>query len=248
MRIFGLTGFPLGHSFSPDYFKQKFISLGLEGQCDYRLFPFEDVSEIRATLSAAAGLEGLNVTLPHKSAIIPFLDETDSTAAAVGAVNTIRIFPDGRWIGYNTDIIGFRKSISPFLRTGQDRALILGTGGSSRAVQYVLKDLGIDYFLVSRAETDAAQRVISYSDLQPEFASMFGLIINTTPVGMWPGTHLMPDFPVAAFRSGQLVVDLIYRPAPTLFLQKAREAGADILDGNSMLRLQADASWEIWNK
>jgi shikimate dehydrogenase len=248
VRVFGLTGFPIEHSFSPAYFKEKFIRLGLQDLCDYRLFPLQDISGIRAMASVISGLEGLNVTIPHKNTIIPFLDELDETASSVGAVNTIRISNEGTWKGYNTDVTGFRRSIAPFLRSEHHRALILGTGGSSRAVQFVLRQLGIDTFLVSRSASDFGSGRLCYQDLNIDFLRTIGLIVNTTPVGMWPEQEQMPPFPVEFFRPGQLVVDLIYRPSPTLFLRTAARHGAEILDGTSMLHQQADAAWEIWNK
>jgi shikimate dehydrogenase len=248
VRVFGLTGFPLQHSLSPDYFKNKFLKLGLNEHCDYRLFPLEDIKGLRALANATAGLEGLNVTIPHKKSVLSQLDIIDGIAEEVGAVNTIRISKDGIWTGYNTDVTGFRRSIAPFLRPEHQRALILGTGGSSLAVQYVFRSLGIDYYLVSRGESDFHSGLIQYGDLNAEFMQSIGLIVNSTPVGMWPHETQMPAFSETFFRSGQLVIDLIYRPAPTLFLRTAASRGAEVLDGSSMLHLQAEASWEIWNK
>lgn len=239
--LYGIIGYPLLQTFSPDYFMQKFGQLGL--QASYRKFPLAHISELKTLLLQEPALKGLNVTIPHKETVIPLLDELDDTARAIGAVNTIRI-SDGRLKGFNTDITGFSNSLRPLLHPQHTRALVLGTGGSSKAVVYALQQLGIPYQLVSR---QAAGDRISYEQLDLAQVAAHKLIINTTPLGMAPHTAGCADIPYDGIGPGHLLYDLVYNPAETLFLEKGKARGAAIKNGYEMLTGQADAAWEIWN-
>jgi len=251
MRIYGLTGFPLHHSFSPAYFLHKFQSEGITDAA-YRLFPIQSIAEIQELLNSQA-ISGLNVTIPYKESIIPFLDELDEIAAAVGAVNTIRIhiLQDGFHLkGYNTDVLGFRDSLLPLLKKTHTHALILGSGGSSKAIAYVLKELGIAYTKISRLAT--SPEFLSYADLTVEDIANNTLIINTTPAGTagnpasFPCVSVVPLMQAAA-AEGHLFYDLVYNPALSPFLQLGKAKGAVIKNGLEMLQIQAEASWQIWN-
>ena len=243
MRRFGLIGFPLTHSFSKDYFSSKFRSEGLE-DVSYVNYPLEKIEDLSILLESEANLKGLNVTIPFKESVIPFLDEIDHSASEIGAVNTLKL-KDGKIKGYNTDIIGFRESIKPFLAKEHSRALIFGTGGSSKAVAYILKKLDIPFFYVSR--TPSTSQCISYNDLDDVSIKSFRLLINCTPIGMYPQTEETLPISFEGITKQHLVYDLIYNPEETLFLKKAKEMGAITVNGLSMLKIQAEASWAIWN-
>lgn len=243
MRLFGLIGFPLGHSFSRGYFNEKFLREGIDAR--YENYPLSSAILVRSLVNENPALAGLNVTIPYKEAVIPFLDETDPEASRIGAVNTIAITPERRLIGYNTDVIGFRESLVPLLRRHHTHALILGGGGASKAVQSVLEQLGIEYRVISRRPKD--MHMIGYSEL-PQFLSTFRLIINTTPVGMYPATDTYPDLPYDLIGPEHLVYDLVYNPETTLFMRKCGERGATVKNGLEMLYLQAEAAWKIWNR
>lgn len=235
MRHFGLIGHPLGHSFSKAYFTEKFEREGLD--CAYDNYDTEDLSSIRKS-----NLNGFNVTIPYKETIISYLDELDPVAAEVGAVNTVKVLADGRLKGYNTDIIGLEKIIS---LTTTESALILGTGGASKAVQYVLKKNNISFQLVSR---DPNKGNFTYQDSTPTIIRSHLLIINATPVGMAPNFDEAPALPYDYITPKHTLFDLIYNPEETLFLKQGKSHGATTINGLTMLYAQAEASWKIWNE
>ncbi len=243
MRLFGLIGFPLGHSFSRGYFNDKFFREGIDAR--YENFPLSSAGLVRSLVNENPALAGLNVTIPYKEAVISFLDETDPEASRIGAVNTIAISPDRRLKGYNTDVYGFRESLIPLLRTQHTHALVLGSGGASKAVRFTLEELGIEYRVVSRRPSDS--HMISYSDL-PRFLGSFMLIVNTSPVGMYPATDTSPDLPYDLIGPEHLAYDLVYNPETTLFMKKCGERGAKVKNGLEMLHLQAGEAWKIWNR
>lgn len=239
--MYGLIGYPLGHSFSADFFNRKFAEEGISEE--YRLFPLKNIKQINTLLSSVPDLKGLNVTLPYKSLVIPFLTWLDKDAEDIGAVNVIKIESSGELKGYNSDAIGFKVSLLPLLKDHMSKALVLGTGGASKAVVHVLKQLGITTINVSRRATDG---IISYADLSPELISTSHLIVNTTPLGMWPDVDSSPDIPYHLLTSRHLCYDLVYNPATTEFMRKAAEYGAQTKNGLEMLHLQAIAAWDIW--
>lgn len=310
MRIYGLIGYPLGHSFSQQYFTEKFAREGI-ADARYELFPLENIAGLPALLDQNPDLRGLNVTIPHKGSVVPLLQALDETARAVGAVNCIKI-EEGRLIGFNTDVIGFEKSLMNFFgeappappdggesvallairkesgkKTGSEGALppevspprppqrgesvvfgntdretgseaplpplggsggalILGTGGAAKAVAYVLKKLGIPYLFVSRSPAGKDQ--ISYETVHRLPSTAYCLVVNTTPLGMSPTTDTCPDLPFERLTSKHLAFDLVYNPAETLFLRRAKKQGCAVKNGLEMLHLQAEASWEIWQQ
>lgn len=242
MREFGLLGKSLFHSFSKDYFNQKFQ----KEQLDARFSNFE-INSIEAfqSLLATNNLSGLSVTIPYKETVIPFLDELTDEAKAIGAVNCIA-FKNNSTIGHNTDVFGFQQLIKPFLTNQHERALILGTGGASKAVAYVLKQIGLDVLWISRTPTLPKQ--FHYSDLNEHMVNACKLIVNCTPIGTSPAIHETP-FPVPQFVTEEhLCVDLIYNPAETRFLRETKAHGASTLNGLGMLKEQANKAWEIWNQ
>jgi shikimate dehydrogenase len=238
---YGLIGYPLTHSFSAAYFKKKFAAGHIEAF--YRAFPLADIGEFPTLVKSQPLLCGLNVTIPYKTAIIPYLDVVDTIADETGAVNCISI-KNGIKSGYNTDVIGFEESLKPLLKPFHTLALVLGTGGASKAVCYVLKKLGIEYLQVSRSKR---MDTITYDELTEDFIKAHTLIINTTPLGMQPNTDSCPDLPYQYVGSQHLLYDLIYNPADTKFLSLGKQYGATIKNGLEMLQLQAEASWTIWN-
>lgn len=242
MKIYGLIGYPLSHSFSKGFFSEKFAKEGIK-DCLYDSFPIPAIDEFPALLTQYPEIQGLNVTIPYKEAVMSFLDELSPAAARIKAVNCIH-FKDGRKIGYNTDAIGFRRSLEPLLQSHHNKALVLGTGGAAKAVQYVLNDLQIPYRMVSRK---ASPDTLAYEQLDEELMSSHRLIVNTTPLGMYPHVDAAPELPYHLITSRHLLYDLIYNPAITTFLQKGADKGAVIKNGHEMLILQAEASWEIWN-
>ncbi|MDO6432147.1 shikimate dehydrogenase [Flavitalea sp. BT771] len=240
MRIFGLIGFPLSHSFSQKYFTEKFRQLGIT-DCRYDLYPIEDIAELRTVLRNP-GLCGLNVTIPYKQAVLPFLHEKDAVVAAIDACNCIRIV-DGVLRGYNTDTVGFEASLVRKLQPHHDRALILGTGGASKAVEYVLRKLGIDYLYVSR---NVGYGVLRYEEVTADILRRHKLVINTTPLGMYPKVDECPSLPYEVIGPEHFLFDLVYNPARTLFLRRGEERGALVENGYDMLIGQAEESWRIW--
>ena len=241
MSAYGLIGYPLSHSFSPAYFEKKFAALHRNDS--YALFPIQDINELPALIHP--NLAGLNVTLPYKETVLKYLDYIDATAQAIGAVNCIKI-SHGKLIGFNTDWIGFTKSMQPLLDTKKTyTALLLGTGGASKAVQYALTQLHIPFQLVSRK---SASTSIHFDALTPSIIAAHKLIINTTPVGMYPEITACPLPFTEALGDQHIVMDLLYNPSETLLLQKAAAKGALIKNGYDMLCFQADACWEIWQQ
>ena len=243
MRNFGLIGKSLKHSFSEKYFSEKFKSGGIT-DVNYALFELIEISELKELIVSVENLEGFNVTIPFKEQIIPLLDELSPEAKEIQAVNTVKII-NGKLIGYNTDTVGFRKSLAAVFKPHHERALILGSGGASKAVGYTLDHLGVDYKMISRTP---AEDELGYHDLNKYVVKHFPLIINTTPLGTFPEVDKCPDIPYEYLTSQNLLYDLVYNPEQSLFLQKGEERGAATLNGYRMLVLQAEKSWEIWNK
>lgn len=243
MRKFGLIGFPLSHSFSKQYFTNKFKREEIV-DCSYELFPIESISELPALLKREPELCGLNVTIPYKEQLIPYLHQQSAVVQQTGACNCMAIKND-TLIGYNTDVIGFRNSLLKAMNWKPGHALVLGSGGASKAVRFVLEQLEIPFTLVSRRAGNGA---ISYDELTNEMTAASGLIINCTPLGMYPLVEDAPPIPYQAIGPRHLLFDLIYNPAKTRFLLNGEERGANILNGEEMLILQAEESWKIWNQ
>ena len=237
MRHYGIIGYPLHHSFSAKYFSEKFEREGIEAE--YSLYPI-GMEDLRLKIEDLFHrLDGMNVTMPYKQTIIPYLDRLDETAEAVGAVNVVH-----KRVGYNTDCIGFMESIKPLLRVFDRKALVLGTGGASKAVCYGLKQLGIAPTLVSRTPKDG---MIGYSDLTEGLMAEHTIIVNCTPLGMVPDTESYPPIPYELISAQHLLFDCIYNPEETVFLRKGRAQGAKTQNGIEMLYGQAKAAWKIWN-
>ena len=243
MKRFGLIGYPLTHSFSWDYFRQKFDREGIR-DCIYQNFPLPTIEKYPGLLRELPDLHGLNVTIPYKQSVISWLESLDSDALQIGAVNCI-YFRDGKGEGYNTDHLAFLESISPLLTPTHRKALILGTGGSSRAVAYALRKLGLEFLFVSRRKQH--QRVVTYDDLRKDMLREFQVLINTTPVGMFPDLNSFPDIPYDQLTDHHILFDLIYNPNLTQFLERGAARGAQVKNGREMLEKQADFSWRIWN-
>ena len=239
---FGLVGKNISYSFSKGYFGEKFEKLNLEDY-SYDNLDFQNIEDFPEFIKQNPTISGLNVTIPYKEAIIPFLDKLSKRAIEIGAVNTIKITKSGKLKGFNTDYIGFQKSIEPLLNVNHKKALILGTGGASKAVAYALKQLEIPYLFVSRNDIGDA---IGYNQINEKTFEEFQIIINCTPVGTFPNTNTCPEIPYEYFTTNHLAFDLIYNPAETLFLKKAKEQGAIVKNGLEMLTLQAEKSWDIW--
>lgn len=246
MNVYGLIGYPLSHSFSKKYFTEKFTKDGI-ADCAYELFELPDIQALPHLLASQTHLRGLNVTIPHKQNVIPFLDELDDSARKVGAVNVIKLDERGRKTGYNSDYYGFMESLRTWLdglQTTRPDALVLGTGGASRAVKAALTDLDIRYSVVSR---QASEYTLSYEQLtQTDIASHL-LLINTTPLGTYPQTDTFPPIPYEALTPRHLLYDLVYNPTHTQFMMKGSAVGAAVHNGLPMLHLQAEKAWEIWN-
>ena len=246
MRTFGLIGYPLSHSFSKKYFTEKFQSLHLE-DCAYFPFEINSVELLPGLIDGNPELLGLNVTRPYKESVLAMMHDIDPVATATRSVNTIKIIRGSKEIrlsGFNTDAYGFETSITPHLKNRHKKALILGTGASSRTVAYVLTKMGIDFTFVSRSGVQPAS---SYSEINARKMSEYQLVVNTTPVGTWPDSDAFPDLPYDALTPDHLLFDLVYNPEESLFLKKGKAQGATTLNGFEMLKLQADKSWEIWN-
>ncbi len=241
MRIYGIIGWPLGHSFSKPYFEEKFARLGL-GDCRYCNFPLENIGRLSEMLAAHPDLCGFNVTIPYKKEIIGLLDEISPEAAEIGAVNCVKV-ENGKLKGYNTDAYGFRTGLEKLIGAERPAALVLGTGGASAAVCHVLSKLGIKFFNVSRS---TGPNNLTYADLTPAIMESHRLIVNTTPLGTWPETEQKPDLPYEHIGPGHFLYDLVYNPPVTAFLAEGAERGAKILNGETMLHAQAEKSWEIW--
>ena len=246
-QIYGLIGFPLGHSFSKGYFDKKFRREGNKNSI-YTNFSLENIEQFPDLIKSNPGLAGLNVTIPYKESVIPYLNEIDMEAAEIGAVNTIKFVKDSgkvKLIGYNTDIVGFNKSLLNFWNNSGGNAMVLGSGGASKAVLYVLNALGMKVVVVSRSKS--GKGFINYNDIAPDLIKDNKLIINTTPLGMYPHTENAPDIPYEYITNDHYLFDLIYNPDETKFLKMGKMQGAHILNGLNMLVEQAEKSWEIWN-
>lgn len=248
MKTFGLIGFPLSHSFSKKYFSEKFKKEGINDVV-YQNFEIKHIDDLPSLLDSYPELYGLNVTIPYKEEVKKYLDDLDHSAEKVGAVNVVKIIPDGRKIGFNSDYYGFRTSLESWISTNVSnlKALILGTGGAAKAVQVVLDDCNIPYSNVSRNKSKADY---DYYELTENIQIVIDhrLIINTTPLGMYPHINEAPHLPYEIFNSDYFLYDLIYNPETTLFLRKGNENGANIKNGLEMLELQAEKSWDIWNE
>jgi shikimate dehydrogenase len=246
MDKYGLIGYPLGHSFSISYFNQKFTDEGINAK--YENFEIPNIDQLEEVLATNPDLKGLNVTIPYKEKVMNFLDSITPEAQAIGAVNVIKVTHDGNDIklkGFNSDVIGFTQSIEPMLdKKWNTKALILGTGGASKAVCYGLKSLGLETVYVSRYQRPGT---IQYETITPEVIKEYNVIINCTPVGMYPHTEECPTIPYEAMDSHTILYDLIYNPDETLFMKRGREHGAQVKNGLEMLLLQAFASWEFWH-
>ncbi len=244
MRKFGLIGFPLSHSFSPDYFSKKFAEEALDN-CVYELYPLKSINELKPLLENHKDLEGLNVTIPYKKKVIRFLDEGSDAVKKIIACNCIKI-KNGKLIGYNTDVSGFELSLLSLLQPHHTKALVMGTGGAAAAIKFVLYKLKIDYLFVSRYQK-IGRSFITYSDVTEDLLKKYTLIINTTPLGMYPDVNQYPAIPYQYLTNRHYLFDCIYNPAETMFLKKGKEQGAITKNGEDMLVIQADESWRIWN-
>jgi shikimate dehydrogenase len=246
MDKYGLIGYPLGHSFSISYFNQKFTDEGINAR--YENFEIQSIDMLTEILDRNPNLRGLNVTIPYKEKVIEFLDSISPEARAIGAVNVIRVTHQGNKTllkGFNSDVIGFTKSIEPMIdKKWHQKALILGTGGASKAINYGLKSLGLETVFVSRYERPGT---IQYDKITPEVVKEYNVIVNCTPVGMFPHTDECPPLPYEAMDHHTILYDLIYNPDQTLFMRRGAEYGADVKNGLEMLLLQAFVSWEFWN-
>ncbi|MCB9283971.1 MAG: shikimate dehydrogenase [Lewinellaceae bacterium] len=243
MRRFGLIGFPIAHSFSQRHFTEKFEREG-RSDCRYDLYPLPSIQDFLPLLEQHPDLEGLNVTIPYKVQVLDYLSECHPAAAAIGAVNTIAV-REGKLLGFNTDAPGFERSLEGFLPAGfSSRALILGTGGASRAVRFVLETMGIACTLVSRTPSPG---VLTYNDLDASVIDGHLLIVQTTSLGMSPKVDTTPDLPFSFLSGNHYLYDLVYNPGETLFLTQGRRRGCKVKNGLEMLYLQAEKAWEIWN-
>lgn len=245
MDKYGLIGYPLGHSFSVSFFNEKFANEKINAR--YINFEIPQIEDLPEILASNPELKGLNVTIPYKQKVISYLDELSSEARSIGAVNVIRVTHKGKGIilkGFNSDVIGFTRSIEPMLESIHKKALILGTGGASRAIEYGLKSLGLETLFVSRNKKEGC---ITYEEVTPQIVKDYNVIVNCTPLGMYPKSDTCPQLPYEAMDSHTILYDLIYNPDETLFLKKGAEHGASTKNGLEMLLLQAFASWEFWN-
>ena len=246
MKKYGLIGYPLGHSFSKNFFNEKFHSEGIDAE--YVNFEIPSINELPNILLANPDLAGLNVTIPYKEQVKAYLDALDPDAASIGAVNVIKITRQKgkiKLVGHNSDIIGFTQSIEPLLEPQHKKALILGTGGASKAIYHGLTKLGLEAKFVSRT---AREGVFTYEDLTPEVMDEYKVIVNCTPVGMYPRANEYPNIPYECLTSKHLLYDLLYNPDTTLFMKKGSDKGAVTKNGLEMLLLQAFAAWDIWNE
>ncbi len=247
MDKYGLIGYPLGHSFSISYFNQKFADENIDAV--YENFEIPSIDALHEVLGSNPELCGLNVTIPYKEKVMPFLDSVSPEARAIGAVNVIRVIHTGNDIelkGYNSDVIGFTKSIEPMLESKwHKKALVLGTGGASKAIDYGLRNLGLETVFVSRYERP---NTIQYKSITPDVVREYNVIVNCTPLGMYPKTEECPPLPYEAMDQHTILYDLIYNPDKTLFMKRGAEHGAQVKNGLEMLLLQAFASWEFWHE
>jgi shikimate dehydrogenase len=242
MKRYGLIGYPLTHSLSQQYFTEKFSQEGIE-DCIYERFSIPSINDLHTILENHPDLCGFNITIPYKKEVLAFLTERSKAVEEVGACNCVKI-EGGRLIGYNTDVIGFENSLLPFLKPTHNQALVLGTGGAALAIVYVLQKLGIDFKYVSRT---ASEGQFGYNDLDASVMAAHTLIINTTPLGMFPNIEACPDIPYQLLTPGHHLFDLTYNPAESTFLAKGKQMGATIQNGQQMFVEQAEQSWRIWN-
>ena len=240
---FGLVGKNISYSFSKGYFSEKFETLQLT-EHSYENFDLQKIEEFKAVLQENKNIKGLNVTIPYKQEVIPFLTHLDADAEKIGAVNTIKFTADNQLVGYNTDTYGFQKSIEPYLKKHHTKALILGTGGASKAIAFVFSKLGIDFKFVSRKP---AAGQFSYNDITKTICSAYTVVVNCTPLGTHPNVEQKPTIPYQYLSPQHLLFDLIYNPSETAFLKEGKKRGAAICNGHRMLELQAEKAWEIWN-
>lgn len=245
MKIYGLIGRSLGHSFSEKYFSEKFKRENI-GDCQYRNFEIKNLEKEIPALKNNLELKGLNVTIPYKTDIISFLDEMCDECLEINAINCIKI-KAGKWIGFNTDISGFEKSFQFHLKPGHKKALILGTGGASKAVAFVLQKRNIEFLKVSRGKNHLSS-VISYDEISAKMMKECQIVINTTPAGTFPNINECPPLPYGSVTDKHYFFDLVYNPPKTLFLSLAEKQGAIIENGSQMLAIQAEESWKIWNE
>ncbi|MCF6241358.1 MAG: shikimate dehydrogenase [Bacteroidales bacterium] len=249
-KLLGLIGYPLSHSFSRVYFQKKFSQDAKLSNYDYLNFPVKHINELNNIIAQHPQLIGFNVTIPYKEQILDFLDATDEIVKKVKAVNTVKVVKEDsdtyKLFGYNTDAYGFEQSILPFLKRHHNKALILGTGGASKAVAYVFNKLEIDYLHISRSTRKS--NIITYADLNKKIMDEYRIIVNTTPVGMYPNIHSFPAIPYKSINHEFLCYDLVYNPDKTQFLIKAEEMGASIVNGYQMLVYQAEKAWEIFTE
>ena len=244
--LFGLVGKNISYSFSENYFSEKFIDLQLEGH-KYVNFDIDKIQDFPEILSEfKTTLKGCNVTIPYKESVFNYIDEVDTIASEIGAINTIKFTNDGRLVGYNTDVVGFENSLMPLLKNHHTKALILGTGGASKAVAYVFKKLNIDYYKVSRNPNGGNE--ISYADLSDNLLNEYTIIVNCSPVGTYPNINEKPMIPYQFLTPKHLLYDLIYNPVETAFLLEGKKQGALVKNGLEMLELQAEESWRLWIK
>jgi len=243
-NIYGLLGKNISYSFSANFFSKKFLNENIENS-EYVNFDLQNIQDFKKLIQENDNLKGMNVTIPYKEDVIPYLNILDKTAEKIGAVNTIKFTKRGNLKGYNTDVVGFAESIKPLLKRHHKKALILGTGGASKAVAYVFKKNDIKFKYVSRKPKGKKQ--ISYDSLNEEMMNDFSIIVNCTPLGTFPNVEAFPNIPYQYITEKHLLFDLIYNPEITQFLAKGKEKGAVIKNGYDMLVLQAEASWNIWN-
>ena len=244
MNVFGLIGYPLGHSFSKQYFTEKFDKEGIK-DCVFEAFPITSINEFPSLLKNNPDLKGLCVTIPYKEQVLRYIDELSEEVKSIGATNSITI-RSNKLVAYNTDIAGFRQSFKKLLQPHHTKALVLGTGGASKAVQYVLRELGIDYLIVSRSNS-GADGFINYTAIDELLINEYTIVINCTPVGMWPNENNCPAIPYQFITSRHYLYDLVYKPEETLFLKKGKDKNATTQNGYEMLVIQAEESWRIWN-
>ena len=246
MQKYGLIGYPLKHSFSISYFDEKFQSEGIDAE--YGNFEIPSINDLPGIIKGNPNLQGFNVTIPYKEKVISYLDEIDKTAIPIGAINVVKVIRQKgkvKLIGYNSDVIGFTRSIEPLLESHHKKALILGTGGAAKAVYHGLKSLGVESVYVTR---QTRPDMLTYEELTPEIIAEHTIIVNCTPVGMYPQVDFCPNIPYEYLTPNHLLYDLLYNPDTTLFMKKGAAKGAVVKNGLEMLLLQAFAAWEIWNK
>lgn len=243
MKLYGLIGHPLTHSFSKKYFEDKFKKENII-DCEFELFDIPSIDGLSAILEKHNNLKGLSVTIPYKEMVMDYLDEIDANAKKIGAVNAIKI-ENNQLIGYNTDYFGFKQSLKPFIEISQERALILGTGGASKAVYHALNSLNINCLFVSR--NPKSDNEISYEEVNEYVLKHHQIIVNTTPIGTFPKIDEKPNIEYSFITSKHLLYDLVYNPAETQFLKEGKQRGAMVLNGLQMLQLQAEEAWKIWN-